>query len=107
MVGLFLGVETLGWSIQQFKQAFEFMFNAGIDEVVLKIYEITQGEWYSDIGGPDAVIKCAQDVGLSVLPYGYFYGATTKEIKYVLSALEKYDRPEQVERIPQLEGDAP
>lgn len=92
MISVFLGIETYQWTISQFKQAGDWLHTNGVDGVVVKIYERTQGEWYSAIGGPDAVIKTLQDCGLFVLPYGFFYADNVdNQISYVIQALAKYD----------------
>lgn len=86
MIGLFLGVETAEWTIDEFKHAFQFCIDNKVDQVIIKIYELTQGEWYRSLGGPTPVITLAQDMGLDVLPYGYYYGVSPDE----LTSMKRY-----------------
>lgn len=86
MIGLFLGVETAEWTIDEFKHAFQFCIDNKVDQVIIKIYEVTQGEWYRSLGGPTPVITLAQDMGLDVLPYGYYYGVSSDE----LASMKRY-----------------
>ncbi|HET7638283.1 MAG TPA: hypothetical protein VFK47_06020, partial [Ktedonobacteraceae bacterium] len=80
-LGLFIGVESFSWQLTDFDKYIAFARANGVNQAVVKIYEITQGEWYSGLGGADVVIKHLQAAGLDVLPYGFFYGtdAVTEE----------------------------
>jgi len=73
-VGLFTGVETFSWPLTNFDNVVKFCKAHGIEQLVLKIYEITQGEWYSGLGGAKAVVDHIESQGIDVLPYGFFYG---------------------------------
>lgn len=74
MISLFTGIETFGWQKSDFDNLISFCKQNGIDQVVLKVYEITQGEWYRNLGGSVIPIGWLVDAGLEVLPYGFFYG---------------------------------
>lgn len=73
-VGLFTGIETYNWTLKQFDDMINFCKANSVDYVVLKIYEITQGEWYKDLGGAAAIVEHIQNAGLEVRTYGYYYG---------------------------------
>lgn len=74
-VALFTGIETFNWSLSQLSNAANWMVAQGIDTWYLKVYEITQGEWYSYLEGPLSVMDYLQKkYPLKVVPYGYFYG---------------------------------
>lgn len=93
MLGLFLGTETFGWNEAQFDQVAQYCVDNQIDQVVLKVYEITQGEWYSSLGGARNAILRFNVKGIDVLPYGYFYGANVKaETDYIKFALRTYEQ---------------
>jgi hypothetical protein len=76
-VGLFTGIETYNWGWSDFDQMISFCKNNSVDYVVLKIYEITQGEWYSGLSnsGASAVVNYIKAHNLDVLTYGFYYGA--------------------------------
>lgn len=74
MIALFTGVETFSWQISDFDNLISFCKAHKVDQIVLKIYEITQGEWYGNVGGAEAVYTKLKAAGLDVLPYGFFYG---------------------------------
>lgn len=90
-IGLFTGIETANWQLADFGKLADFCKVNGVDTVVLKIWEITQGEWYKNIGGPDTPIDLLKNEGLTVLPYGYFYGDSPQpEIDAILHYLNRY-----------------
>lgn len=73
-VGLFVGIESFSWTFTDFNNLVGFCKKHGINQIVLKVYEITQGDWYQNLGGSFAVVKHIKDQGMDVLPYGYLYG---------------------------------
>lgn len=92
-VGLFIGVESYNWNLSDFESTIRFCERFSIKQVVLKIYEITQGEWYQSLGGPDIPIKMFKDANIDVLPYGFYYGQDiSTEANTVLSYLTKYNK---------------
>lgn len=74
MITLFAGNETQNWGLSNFDNLIQFCRTKKIERVALKIYDITQGEWYTQFGGPPAIIQRFKSGGVDVLPYGYFYG---------------------------------
>lgn len=90
MVGLFIGVESYNWTIADFNKSASFCVQYGIDTVYLKIYEITQGEWYGGIGGVDKVMTVFEDQGIKVIPYGFFYGQSLSEVTVARKYLSIY-----------------
>lgn len=92
-VGLFIGVESANWNNTDWNNAVLFFRQNNIDLAIIKIYEITQGEWYQNMGGPDTIIKKFTDAGIAVMPYGYFYGNDIiTENAAALKYLNKYPR---------------
>lgn len=90
---LFTGVETFSWSLNDFKSFATFCKTNGVSQVVVKNYEITQGEWYSGIGGSDAVKKVFDEQSIDCLFYGFFYGTDpTTEINAINNQITKYGR---------------
>lgn len=82
--GLFLGVETFGWSIQQFTDAANFAKSHGISLLFVKVFDGANGGvsggpdmWYTGIGGFDAVLAAIRQVGCDAIPYGFSYGDLT------------------------------
>lgn len=71
---LFTGIETKSWMNTDFQAVCDFCNRHNIDGLIIKIYEITQGEWYQQIGGPQAVEKIVHANNLEFYPYGFFYG---------------------------------
>lgn len=92
MTYLFTGVETYTWGWSDFDRLITFCKAHKIDGVELKVYEITQGEWYQSLGGASKVVMYLINKDVSVLPYGYFYGATSQEIDYSKQALKRWGR---------------
>lgn len=85
MILLFTGTETFNWGGAEFLQVCQFAREHGIDGLIVKVYEITQGEWY---GGQLPVI--AHDIemqGLVFVPYGYHYGI---QMQAEVTAAKKY-----------------
>lgn len=76
-LGLFTGIETQNYSFQQIDTVISFLHTHGIPQWVLKVYEITQGDWYGHLGGSRAVVNHIQNQGIHVVPYGFFYGNNT------------------------------
>jgi hypothetical protein len=81
-VYLFTGIETFSWSLQDFQKVIDFCKAHAIDGIILKIYEITQGEWYQHIG-LITLINFIKFHGLDVLPYGFYYGASPAELESI------------------------
>jgi hypothetical protein len=74
-VGLFTGIETYSWSEADFHAAAFFLSENDIDTWYLKVYEITQGEWYTSLGGSLSIMTTLQKMyNLKIVPYGFFYG---------------------------------
>lgn len=71
-----------------------------IDCVILKTYEITQGEWYAQLSSAKATVQYIEDRGLGVLTYGYYYG----DDPITESAAIKYHLREFGSHIMDLEG---
>lgn len=86
-VGMFTGIETFNWQISDFDTLIANCKSWGITQIVLKVYEITQGDWYQHLGGSTTVIGHIKDSGLDVLPYGYFYG---NDISNECAAIKRY-----------------
>lgn len=92
MIYLFTGIETFTWTLTDFDTLIAFCKAHHIDGIQLKVYEITQGEWYKSLGGPNIVINYIRSKGLDVLPYGYFYGVSQRELDYVRYALMQWEK---------------
>ena len=87
---LFTDTETANWNRSQFDALAAFCKAHHINGVVLKIYEKTQGEWYSNLGGATTVIKWLQADGMEVMPFGYYYGASNEELASIQLYLARY-----------------
>lgn len=74
MIGLFVGIESFNWQKTDFDQLASFCKARGVDQVILKVYEITQGMWYAPLGGAQVPAQWLKDAGLDVLPYAFLYG---------------------------------
>jgi hypothetical protein len=72
--GMFTGVETFTWSLSDFDAAVTFAKSLNFTQLIVKVYEITQGDWYQSLGGSKVVFDHIKAQGMDVLPYGYFYG---------------------------------
>lgn len=88
MIGLFTGIETFTWKQTDFDALINFCKKYGVGQIILKVYEITQGYWPTDqINGTDIVTYIKQQ-GIDVMPYGFFYGGNiaveTTAIKHLL-----------------------
>lgn len=92
MIYLFTGVETFNWTLSDFDALVAFCKAHDIGGVELKVYEITQGEWYNHLGGAPQVVKYLLSKGIDVLPYGYFYGISQQELDYVKAWLATYGK---------------
>ena len=91
-VGLFTGIETFTWGLGDFDTLVARARVWGFDFLVVKIYEITQGDWYKPLGGSHVVVDHIRSQGLDVLPYGYFYGTNPQvESLAVHTYLTLYD----------------
>lgn len=74
VVSIFLGIETFSWGLKDFDTAIEFCKEHGIQRIILKIYEITQGEWYQNLGGANVIVDRILSSGIDCLTYGFYYG---------------------------------
>jgi hypothetical protein len=72
-VGLFLGVETANWTLQQFTDAAAFAASLGCTVLAIKCQDGTT-VWYDSQGGLGAVRAACQKGGLDMVPYAYCYG---------------------------------
>jgi len=88
--GLFFGIETYTWSYQEFDRAIALTKQLGFDQVILKVYEVTQGDWYKSLGGSEKVIEHIEAQGMAVLPFGYFYGVQG-EAQAARAYLDRWD----------------
>jgi hypothetical protein len=73
-MSMIIGIESFNWQMSDFDKMIQFCKQHLIDRVILKTYEITQGEWYQSIGGTPKVVAYIKNNGLDVLTYGYYYG---------------------------------
>lgn len=88
MLSLFTGIETYNWKQSDYDQLITFCKDNGVGQVILKIYEITQGYWPSI-----SYVKYIRDAGIDVLPYGYFYGNDIQtEASVVKQSLATYGK---------------
>src|SRR6266568_850444 len=100
---LFTGVETYKWKLVDFQEACNFAKDHRIDGLIVKIYEVTQGEWNTTNGGPtpQQISDLVVSNRLLFYPYGFFYGTLyTTEV----AAVAKYAKQFGV-FILNLEGD--
>src|SRR6266568_2015972 len=100
---LFTGVETYKWKLVDFQEACNFAKAHRIDGLIVKIYEVTQGEWNTTNGGPtpQQISDLVVSNRLLFYPYGFFYGTLyTTEV----AAVAKYAKQFGV-FILNLEGD--
>ena len=91
-VYLFTGIETFSWQLSDFQKVIDFCKAHHIDGIVVKIYEVTQGEWYQNLGGAANVVGFIEKSGLDCLPYGFYYGATQPELDSIRRYLSIFDR---------------
>ncbi len=71
---LFLGTYTFGWQPADFDAPIALCKKYGIDGLLVKVYEKTQGLWYGGMSGFDAIHQRITAVGLEAIPYGFHYG---------------------------------
>lgn len=86
-IGLFFGVDTFSWTTAQWQAAVQFCVDHRVNFAIIKVFEITQGEWYG--GGFASIAKLFTDQGIQVLPYGFLYGGSG--LSWEISMLEKYE----------------
>ncbi len=89
---LFTGVETFGWQLTDFDRAIQWCKNHRIDGLIVKVYEVTQGEWYMGLGGSSVVVNHIRASGLDCLPYGYYYGVSPSELASISFFLAKHGK---------------
>lgn len=95
MIGLFVGIESYNWTWDDFEKLKDYCIEHKIKQVILKIYEVTQGEWYHSLpakfsyvnNGPEQIVEWFKHYEIDVLPYGYFYGNNIAE---EITAIKKY-----------------
>lgn len=75
-VALFTGIETYSYGLADFQACAKFMVENGIDTWFLKVYEITQGEWYTNLNGPIQLMATLEKANpdVKIIPYGFLYG---------------------------------
>src|SRR5260221_10828691 len=71
---LFLGTYTFGWQPADFDAPIALCKKYGIDGLLVKVYEKTQGLWYGGMSGFDAIHQSNTAVGLEAIPYRLHYG---------------------------------
>src|SRR6266702_2029572 len=89
---LFTGVETFGWQLSVFDTAIQWCKNHRIDGLIVKVYEVTQGEWYMGLGGSSVVVNHIRASGLDCLPYGYYYWVSPSELASISFFLAKHGK---------------
>ncbi|MBF6588910.1 MAG: hypothetical protein IVW57_00080 [Ktedonobacterales bacterium] len=72
-VGMFLGAETVNWSLAQFTAAARLSKSLGCTEMAVKCADGSV-VWYASQGGLAAVRNACLAGGLDMLPYQYSYG---------------------------------
>lgn len=90
---LFTGVETYKWTLSDFQKVCDFALAHHIDGLVVKIYEITQGEWNTTANGPtpQQIASLVMSNNLGWFPYGFFYGSDPNtEINAILKYLDMF-----------------
>lgn len=103
-VSLFLGVETETWTPDKFVTAAQFAKAHGVGLLFVKVFDGANGgtsggpdEWYSTIGGFDAVLAAIKGEGVDAIAYGFSYGDSAgsildDELGLVQKYLNKYGR---------------
>ncbi len=90
-VYLFIGIESENWSLADFETACTFCLDHSIDGLIVKVYEVTQGDWYTSIGGAQAVADVVTSHHLRFMPYGFFYGNSTQECDAIVRYGTSFD----------------
>jgi hypothetical protein len=85
-VGLFFGVDTFSWTDTQWDAAAQFCADHHVNFAVIKVFEVTQGEWYG--GNFSPIMQKFESRGVAVLPYGFLYGGS--DLTWEIGMLEKY-----------------
>src|SRR5712691_11237378 len=87
---LFLGIYTEHWQPADFDAPIVLCKKFHIDGLLVKVYEKTQGLWYS--GHFDAIYQRIKAAGLECIPYGFHYGGAelAAEAHVGLDFLQKY-----------------
>lgn len=86
-IGLFFGVDTFSWTTAQWQAAVAFCVAHKVNFAIIKVFEITQGEWYA--GAFSSIAKLFTDAGVQVLPYGFLYGGSG--LAWEIAELEKFE----------------
>lgn len=86
---LFLGVETLTWTDQQFIDAAQFARAHGVDSLLVKFAE-GGIVWYNGIDGFRRIRDAIKAQGVGVVPYMYSYGDTYGFLDGELNLLAEY-----------------
>lgn len=71
-VALFIGIESFGWSVADFKPAIDLARANNIDTLLVKVFDGMQGEWYNRQF--PQIVQLITSSGLAVVPYGFHYG---------------------------------
>ena len=91
--GLFMGINSYNWDLNNFDAFINDAKFFGFNQVLVKVYEITQGDWYQNLGGSKVVVDHIRSRGIDCLPYGYFYGANPNvEINAAIGYLNTFGR---------------
>lgn len=85
-IGLFFGVDTYSYTTAQWQAAVAFCVQHKVNFAIIKVFEITQGEWYG--GGFSSIAKLFTDAGVQVLPYGFLYGGNG--LTWEIAELQKF-----------------
>src|SRR5690349_2450786 len=72
---LFMGVNTINWSIAQFQDAAKFARAHGIDVLLIKCGEGTW-TWYGGLNGWENIRQAIQAEGVGAIAYFYSKGNT-------------------------------
>jgi hypothetical protein len=86
-IGLFFGVDTFSWTTAQWQVAVDFCVAHKINFAIIKVFEITQGEWYG--GDFASIAKLFTSKGVQVLPYGFLYGGSG--LSWEIAESEKFE----------------
>ena len=86
-VVLWLGVETVNWSLAQFSQASAFAHGLGVDTLCVKCQD-GGTVWYASQGGLAAVKQAVESHGCGFLPYAYLYGDKFGDLSGELAGLK-------------------
>jgi hypothetical protein len=86
---LFLGVDTINWSIAQFQQAARFAKAHGFDSLLVKVAD-GGNRWYGSLAGWQNIKNAIHAEGVGAVPYTYSYGNTYAGIDIEINLLIEY-----------------